>query len=242
MNKTYGNTTLHEIRHYLDRHGGAPPAWSDARAQVDALYTLLRERRGDERFWKGLSGLAVRLDDARVSPALIEGSEVLGGVTVDQLIDDLRASLPAHGAGPRDTRSWTASSVGITALAAFALLGTSLGCDPLGAGPGAKDSGVPNGSLQPYENIEEACEEAIEAGVDGLWDAAVYCEIVEIIEGADVGENLKTFLLDCLPEYARDEREDLLDAFVDADDAELVEMLEDMAWSSPCYEGDDDDH
>ena len=241
MNKTHGNTTLHEIRHYLTACGCAPPAWSDARTQVDALYTLLREKRGDDRFWQGLSGLAVRLEDARVSPALIEGSEVLGGGRVDQLIDDLRSSMPVNGDGPRDTRSWTASSIGITALAAFALLGTSLGCDPLGAGDadaGAGDDGL----VTPYEHIDEACEEAIDGGVVDVYNAAVYCEIVDIIKVSNVGANLKATLLDCLPEYDTDEREGLLDAFLDADDEELVELLEDMAWSSPCYEGDDDDH
>ena len=224
MYKQRENTTLHEIRHYLNTCGCAPPPWSDARTQVDALYTLLREKRGDDPFWQGLSGLAVRLEDARVSPSLIEGSEVLGGGRVDQLIDDLRSSLPVNGAGPRDTRSWTASSIGITALAAFALLGTSLGCEPIGPiGP-------------------NACDEAVDAGVQTAAAADVYCEIVDIIQDADVHENLKASLLECLPEYANDEREDLLDAFVDADDDQLVELLEDMAWSSPCYVGDDDDH
>lgn len=234
MNKQRGNTTLHEIRQYLNTCGCAPPPWSDARTQVDALYALLREKRGDDRFWKGLSGLAVRLEDARVSPALIQGTEVLGGARVDQLIDDLRASLPVNGDGPRDTRAWTASSIGITALAAFALLGTSLGCEPLGPGG--------SGSSYQYDNLDEACSEAVDAGIDDVDEAEVYCEIVDIIDSSDVGANLKASLLDCLPEYAADEREDLLDAFLNATDDELVELLEDMAWSSPCYEGGDDDH
>ncbi len=105
-------------------------------------------------------------------------------------------------------------------MAAFALLGTSLGCD--GSGPG--------------------CEEATEVGISNLQERSVYCEIVHIIEDADVYDTMKANLLDCLPSYSRDERKDLLDEFLAADDDDLVELLEDMAWSSPCYDGSDDDH
>lgn len=207
------STSLHEIRDFLGRHGSAPPAWSDARTPLDALYGLLRERREDPAFWADLADLTHRLEEAR----RLEDAPALDGARMDRLLTDLREALPVNGGGPRSASAWIGSGIGLSALAAFVLLGSSLGCPTTAVCPEAADAGI-------------AADEQV-----------VYCDLVAIIDAAEINDGARDDLLDCLPNMNAEEREDLLDEFENASEEELAELLMELAASNECEGGSDDD-
>jgi hypothetical protein len=216
MQQSEHTTSLHEIRDFLGRHGGAPPAWSDPATPLDALYRLLKERREDPLFWADLADLTRRLEDARLRGDLA----VAGGLEparVDQLLADLRENLPVNGDGPRNVRAWVGSGVGLAAVAGFVLLGASLGCPTTALCPEAGDAGIADD------------------------EQTVFCSLVEIIDSAEINESAKTDLIDCLPNLNAEDREDLLDEFENASEDELVELLMEMAATNDCDGGGDDD-
>ncbi len=209
-------TSLHEIRDFLGRHGDAPPAWSDTVTPLDALYRLLQERRDDPVFWADLAELTRRLEDARLRGDLA----VAGGLEparVDQLLADLRESLPASDSGPSSALAWVGSGVGLAAIAGFVLLGASLGCPTTALCPEAGDAGIADD------------------------EQATFCSLVEIIDSAEINESAKDDLIACLPELNAEEREDLLDDFENASEEELAGMLMEMAATNECDGSGDDD-
>ena len=218
------STSLHEIRDFLGRHGSAPPAWSDARSPLDALYGLLRERREDPVFWADLAELTRKLEDAR----RFEDAPALDGARMDQLLTDLREALSVDGDAPSNATAWIGSGIGLSALAAFVLLGSSLGCPTTAVCPEAGDAGI-------------AEDEQV-----------VYCDLVAIIDASGIDEGAKDDLLACLPEMNAEEREDLLDEFENASEDELADLLMVLAASAECHGSasdddttdpwDDDDH
>ncbi len=223
-------TSLHQIRAFLDRHGAGIPAWSEPERAVDALYALLRERRDDPVFWAELSELTRRLDDARVSPELVDGSEVLGLGSIDRLLVELRESLPATERAPRTAREWVGAGLGLGALASFLVLGAAIGCPA----PNHPDVGDDDTSYTP-------CAEATDAGIQDEAEQRVYCDLVDLIETAEIPPDVRDDLLACLPELGAEERENLLDQFENASEDDLAELLLDLAETEPCGAGGDDD-
>ncbi len=207
------STSLHEIRDFLGRHDSAPPAWSDARAPLDALYGLLRERREDPVFWAELADLTRKLEDAR----RFEDAPALEGARLDQLLTDLREALPVNGSGPGNATAWIGSGIGLSALAAFVLLGSSLGCPTTAVCPEAADDGI----------AED--------------DQVVYCDLVAIIDAAEIDDGARDDLLACLPNMNAEEREDLLDDFENASEEELADLLMALAATAECHGSADDD-
>jgi hypothetical protein len=226
----HATTSLHQIRAFLDRHGAATPAWSEPERAVDALYELLRARRDDPAFWADLADLTRRLDDARVRPELVEGSEVLGLESVDHLLAELRTALPSTDRGPRTAREWIGAGIGLGALASFLLLGTSIGC-PAPDHPGVNDD----------DDEYTPCTEATDAGIQDEAEQRVFCDLVDLIESAEIPPGVRDDLLACLPELGAEERSDLLDEFENASEEELADLLEELAVAEPCGEGGDDD-
>lgn len=225
MNTALRTTTnLHDVRRFLaDQSAGTAP-WTPSGATVDALLTLLRERRHDEAFWVELRGLLERLEDSRVRPELIQGAEVLGGAAVGKLLATLRDALPENDA---PAGSWIRGASAAHVLAALLLLGTA-GCAPmLGAG------GAPG--------VDGECSQAQELALDEE-DTDVYCELVDLVEDADVSTSVRADVLDCLPSLSATYREYLVNQFRTYSDVELADALQDLAWSDECDdEWDDDD-
>ncbi len=222
-------TSLREIRDFLANQGTDLPPWSAPTTSVDRLYQLLRERREDEAFWTDLAGLTRRLERTQRAPLHVDGSDVLSAAVVDQLLSDLRADLPDDTAAPPSARGWIRSSVGFSAIAAFVLLGTSLGCDETAGG--------------------DACDAAADEGITDATEQTVYCDLLDIINASEMDPDLRSDLLACLPELAATERADLLDQFELASEGELADLLEEIASSEQCDgagSGDqdwvDDDH
>lgn len=220
-------TTLHEIRDFLAAQAVGPAPWSPARSAVDALYALLRERRGDPGFWAALETLVARLQDARVRPEVIRGSDVLGHATTAELLAALRDALPAKDDGPGEARAWARTTSEARALAAFLLLGTAVACTPqLGDDDDDDDTTEATG-----------CPEAPQGLSDHNTD--VYCELVDIVRNADVPTWTRDDVLDCLPSLSSAYREELLEMFREYSDSQLANALSELA--DDCYPPGDDD-
>ncbi|MBW2277511.1 MAG: hypothetical protein JRF63_08470, partial [Deltaproteobacteria bacterium] len=172
---------------------------------VDELYALLRERRDDDLFWLRLSDLAGRLEDQRFSADALSRADAIDGSTVNRLLEDLRSSLGTS--APRRTlKDWLGAAISGAALAGFVLLGAAT-CS-------SDDNGL--------------CDEADEEGFQHD-NGEVYCDLIEIIENADVSAWVKTQLLDCLPELDASYRATLLEQFQSMSESELADHLEAMA-------------
>jgi len=239
MHDTVKTTTLIEIRDFLATEGCAPPPWGPPERAVDALYRLLRERRGDDRFWADLAELTRRLDDRRFDPAPL--SEVLGATELDRLIADLRRSLDGAGAKP-SALAWIGSAASASALVAFLLLGAAAGCDN---GPSDGDGDV-DADVEPDADVvpdaeadaeaEEPCAEAVARGYTGEV-ARVYCDLIEVIQGSTVAAGVKTDLLACLPELDAALRASLIEQFATMNDTDLATYLTGMFDpGEPCFE------
>ena len=231
----HATTSLHHIRAFLDRHGASTPAWSEPERALDALYDLLRARRDDPAFWADLADLTRRLDDDRVRPELIDGSEALGLESVDHLVAELRAALPTVDRGPRTAREWVGAGLGLGALASFFLLGASIGC-PAPIHPDVNDDDDDDDSTE-----YTPCAEATDAGIQDEAEQQVYCDLVDLIESAEIPPNIRDELLDCLPLLGAELRSELLDEFENASEEELADLLAQLAASEDCGGGGDDD-
>ncbi len=225
MHDRLRSTTLQEVRLFLEDQATAPPAWSSPSDAIDALYVLLRTRRTDPGFWDRLGALLARLEDARVHPDLIRGAEALDGATIHALLADLRAALPTSSDGPRHARGWVQDLGTVHALVAFLLLGVATGC-PTTTGAECDDA-----SARGYEDDE----------------AAVYCELADLVDAAGLESYAESDVLNCLPTLSTARRQALLDAFRDLSGDELVDALNDLAASTECNpdindDDDDDDH
>lgn len=221
------NTVLHDIRSFLDTHGHPVPAWSPAQTPLEALYRLLRDRRGDDALWSDLNALTRAVAEARLRP-----DHALDAADVSDLLAELRHALEeSPGRDPLPLRRWAATAP-IAALSGFLLLGAAMGCTT----PGNDDDDDDDSAV-----AEQACQEAIDHEIPQA-EQDVFCQLVDLIEGASVGDGTREQLMECLPELSAEQREELLDAFVAASDEELAGLLEDAAFSQLCgWDGDDDD-
>jgi hypothetical protein len=231
-------SSLYEIREFLYRENCAPPPWVAPESAVEALYALLSERRGDDRFWSELKELTTRLADRRFDPSHFGSCDVLSHVTVDRLIDDLRAEL-GNQSGDCSGRSlghWLCNTVGAAALAGFLLLGTAVGCDDGGGGE-SSDNESQGGAL---------CVDAVTAQVEGA-DGEIFCELVNIVNTSALSDQTRSVLLDCLPDLDAMYRAQLLETFETMADPDLADYLTSMASSTgvcgdPGGDSDTDTH
>lgn len=205
-------SSLSDIHAFLVTHHAAPPPWSSPRARLDALLALLQENRDNDGFWLSLSQLLRRLEDRRISPALIDGNEALDGASLEDVLTALRQVL--H----------TPSSMGLSVfrqlrpLVGFAVLGIALfGCG---------------------DKSEQDCDEADGLGLSE--DAtSVYCALLTLINESDGTDADKNDLIDCLPDLSDARRAELLAEFETASDQELADLIASMASGSECFEDDE---
>jgi hypothetical protein len=220
-------SSLTEIRDFLRSQQVAAPPWSAPPLAVEALYALLERRRDDGAFWARLKDLAARLDDRRFRASLLGQADVLGGATLDRLLDDLR-----DGIGLTSRRGSAPRGLAAPALLAFLVLGAAAGCDTVVE---SDESGTDTG---------RSCEdEASDLGMSAH-ETDVYCELVDLVKGADIPSEERDVLLDCLPGLDAAYRESLLDSWKGASEEGLLAMLDELA--GPCsectWEEDCDDH
>lgn len=219
IEETRETTTLIEIREFLERAGCAPEPWATPGSAVERLYETLRRRTADERFWSDLRQLASRLDDRRFAPPRIRGSQVLGPWVTEELLRELRASLPPVNGAPHPLAEWVRTRVSAAALAGFLLLGAATACTEGDGDVLCRDS---------------AGEHGLEGG-----EATVYNALADMVDGADLSHDEKCTLYECLPEFDADQREALLESFQTLSEEELgwqLEVLLDI-----CGDEDDDD-
>ena len=227
MDRPVQKTSLLEIREFLSSHHCVPAPWETPKDVAAHLYGALCAKREDQKFWFELQDLVNRLDDLRFDRAAFDGADAFRGTTLSHLMTDLRNSLDGGSRGG-GIRRWASRSLCVAALFSFLLLGVAVGC----------------GTQSDDEVSYQTCPEAEYQDISGF-NGAVFCELVEIIDEADLPTDLKYELLECLPKLDADYREQLLVLFQTMDDETISEFLnnpttlcasDDDSWN------DDDDH
>ncbi len=237
MQKT---TSLSEIRDFLRAEGCSVPPWSVSRRTVDSLFALIKYKRNDEFFWRELKTLTDRLEDRRFSHATLYNSDVLAGHSLNDLIDDLKRSLGRPEQKNRNLRDWTTGTISAAALAGFLFLGMATGCDDNDDSESATDSDSDSDSDSDTDtDTDTLCDSAVELSILGH-DGQVYCDLIDIINEANIEGWEKTELLDCLPDLDAAYREQLLTQFQEMDDQEIAAYLSSMLeGSAPCATEED---
>lgn len=216
------NPLLHDIRSFLQTHDHPVPPWSPVETPLTALYRLLRQRHGDDALWSDLAALTRTVAASRLRP---DGA--LARAEVDDLLNELRHTL-AEDDPAVPMRRWAATAP-IAALSGFLLLGAAMGCT------------TPANDDDDSSNEQAICTEAIDHEIPEA-EADVFCQIVDIIESSSGNDAVREQLMECLPELSAEQRQELLDAFLTASEAELADLLEETAYSGEwCGTGDDDD-
>jgi hypothetical protein len=243
-------TSLFEIREFLAAQNCAPTPWEKPEGVVERLYAALADKKGDERFWHELKALLARLEDRRFNAQALAGSEALPAATTDEIMDDLRAALGMSD-GLRMKR-WISRPIGTAAILAFLLLGSAVGCkdsgdddDTAAAAEADDDDDAYYGNDDDATGDDDAvCQQAQWENFTGK-EGQVFCELIDIVEEANIASWAKEILLDCLPELGATVRANLLEQFQTMNDEQIVDKLEDLVdYGGPCYYyyGDDDDH
>jgi hypothetical protein len=239
-------TSLMEIRRFLTEEKAAPAPWAAPQTSVESLYALLVARRDDAVFWSRLRILAMRLEDNRVNLSRIRHSEALGYATVDKLLSDLRADLlSVNGPARISWKQVLSGSLRATSLAAFLLLGTataSCGDDDDGGNAGDASADTDTDTDTDADGGTALCDEAIAEELVGE-EGQVFCDLVEIVNSADLSGEQRAALLDCLPNLDAAFRETLLETFESMSDTEIAAHLSQMLGSGGiCYEDTEGGH
>jgi len=92
-------TVTHLVRDFLSEQDAPVQPWSTLDETYTALYSLLKERRHDQKFWEPLAGLLQSIVDNAVRPygwsrLSIPHAELLTSWDIDALLHDLRWALP----------------------------------------------------------------------------------------------------------------------------------------------------
>ena len=223
-------TSLHDIRRFLSRHGHGAQPWNSSGEALDQLVGLLQDRAQDQTFWKDLSELVHRLEDRRVSSALLSKHDVVSPEAVDALITAIQEAL-----GPQDDRHSSRTAYARTcktasSMAGFLLLGMAVACGSDDADDTGKDDDA--GST-------EICAEAEEHGI-GVDASEIFCELVDMIEAADLNQTERDDLMDCLPEMSEEEWADMLSDWSSMSDDEVRYEMRVLSWTD-CETRDDSD-
>jgi hypothetical protein len=189
------------IRSFLRGHGIAPRPWATYREVIDRLYGLLWSRRNDEPFWAQIRELVERLDASHFDLQRWRRTQVIPDATVDQLLIDLRSRLNSLGESTPGAIRWY-GALGGSGLLVFLLLGTAVACN-------------------------DPCDER--AAEQGIEDPDVYCDLVYLINDADIPWTVRANLLDCLPQLDAEDRAYYLKQFETAPDEELARLLENLS-------------
>jgi len=252
-------TSLTDIREFLGAHGCLPPPWESADRVVDRLFLSLCDKKDDPKFQSGLKDLMGRLQDRRFNQAVLQGSRVLGEAKLSDLVDDLYQSinqsarptcgpalLPAGRPLGSPARRWVGQTVSASALLAFLLIFSAAGCITNGSsssgGDDDNDTFIDDDTTPP----NALCDEAKDHHVTG-YDGEVYCQLVDFILAADISDDLKQSLIDCLPNVDEYYRIQLLELFQNMSEQQISDYLE-SNHSEICstladddtYYGDDD--
>jgi hypothetical protein len=235
MQKLTQKTGLPAIRDFLARHGCAPAPWENSENVVERLYSVLREKRHDERFWADLKTLTSSLDDERFNISAMKGSQALPCASADKLLDDLRLSLNGqNGPSGGGLKTWLNRSVGAGALLAFLLLGTATGYGQYRFVPfddAENDGEFPEARQFNSEEMETVYTEEELAAEEMIINQEILLDLVEVIDDANVPEPVKSDLFKCLPDLDAAYRARLLDMFLEMDDVDLADSLEAMSRS-----------
>jgi hypothetical protein len=210
-------TNLHDIRRFLSTYGQGPQPWASSEEALDKLYRILLKHEADDGFWRNLAGLVRRLEDRGVRPAILAGSDVVGREAGDALVQALRAALGRAGVRPGGRAAFARSCRTATPLAGFMLLGLAVAC-------------------KEDKASDEQCAEAEELGLSED-DGQIYCELVDMIDAADLSDTQREDLMECLPDMSAAEWEELLSDWSEMSDSDVEDEMQTLSWTD-CTERD----
>jgi hypothetical protein len=229
------STTLTEIRGFLQNTNCAPTAWCSSSQVLAAFYDALTEHEDDPKFWADLRVLYCGLNAKTVRPLFSPGYEVLASSAVDDILEELRGSLGLLSSGKKlSFEQWIGSKLSGGVLTAFLMLAatttTTVGCD----NAENSDSG---GTYTPA-NCDVVAEQysLSTAGTDAL------CDIADLVENADLSDEMKQDLIDCLASHGTETIQSYLENFQSLSSDELSFEIEDMFDSCGMCSDDGDCH
>ena len=88
-------------------------------------------------------------------------------------------------------------------------------------------------------DTSETCAEAEEHGI-GVDASEIFCELVDMIEAADLNQTERDDLMDCLPEMSEEEWADMLSDWSSMSDDEVRHEMRVLSWTD-CETRDDSD-
>jgi hypothetical protein len=204
-------TTTQRVRGFLAEQGLAPAPWSTLDETYAALYRLLRTRAYDNGFWKPLARLigdivADAADGRRRTG--VQGAELLRSWDVEELVRDMRRSLPSPWEGAPSVRRF-AASLAAPALGGFLLFGlAAAGCDEADEAECGGDAGPA---------WTQGC--SLDCGTE-LFGA--------IEDNETLTTDEKSGLCGCLTEEPADTQSWLSSLFEDCDPEAIASALEDL--------------
>jgi hypothetical protein len=144
-------TITQGVRRFLAEQGAVLRPWAGLQETYDELYALLRRRRNDPGFWQPLRALLQQVIDSAVAAQgqANQHTELLASWKVDQLVDELRDTLPSDTAVNPPARAEFTRRLSSAVLGGFLLLGlAACGSDSTTSGTGgALGTGGSGGQL-----------------------------------------------------------------------------------------------
>lgn len=193
-----------ELKRFLSESEGRRSRPGERKSSVESLCDTLWDLRADSRFWFRLEALVGALDKSQLDLSGIRPS-TLPNASVDALLSDLRSSLVHKKKTDEPWRGFL-SKIGAAGLLGFLVLGTAA--------------------------CNDTCEEM--AADDGIQHPEEFCDLVHIINNADIPWTVRVNLIDCLPGLGAAMRADYLARFMNDSDEELAEALKELSSSWEC--------
>ncbi|MGD0838884.1 MAG: hypothetical protein ABSB49_19795 [Polyangia bacterium] len=215
-------TITQRVRSFLAGQGATLRPWSGLQETYDELYVLLRRRRNDPEFWHPLKTLLQDVVDSAAESQRCGSpqTELLASWRVDELVDELHATLSAETAG--FARSDFTRKLSGAVLGGFLLLGlaaagcgSDTGTSAIDTGAGTVDSApVDAGVLYPTgQDAATACTQAVAAELD------------QAIGESNLNASDKSSLCQCFAALSTGWTTSLTQLFATATPAEISTML-----------------
>ena len=216
-------TVVQEVRGFLLGAGFAQRPWSGAAEVLEALTTLLDEKKDDPAFSGPLDDLLSRLIARQetlesTADSFDRDTEVLGVGELRALVAELQFALPGDNGSSRPTLASILTNLRAPALASVLLLLVAGGCD-VGSG---KSTGEPVIDTKPKD------------GAPTDKPDPVLKDVYDYLKGSTLSPSTIKALEDCLATFSDTRRQELVDLFKTKTPEEIAAHLEALAASTEC--------
>ena len=204
-------SALQELRTFVSADGHDLPPWSSAGELMEHVFGLVHGRRDDEAWLGRLGELVVGLRTSGALDGETSWRPLVDREYLDALIREIRQMHDL----PSGQRGGFLGGLGLQAVLGLSAMTLAVGC-------------------------AQVCDEATQDGIPAE-HAEAYCELVDYIKAADIGDQMQDELLDCLPTMPSSRRDELVDLFATATEDEIADQLLELAGAyCGAAPGDDD--